>query len=107
MIIRGAAREGRAFLSLEIARMSYEMDPTAATLFNLAQGIAEGRVGYTGLDGVPAELVAAVRAALDIDIPDTGLIPVARLILRAMAAMRAIDLRDAENGNDFGDCAAG
>ena len=63
------------------------MDELAVALFDLAASIARDRVG--GLDA-PAELVIAVESATGLELADA--VTVAKLILRGMFAMRAVDL---------------
>jgi hypothetical protein len=64
------------------------MDELAVTLFDCAARIAQDRVGF---DEAPAELVIAVESATGLELADA--VTVAKLILRGMFAMRAVDLR--------------
>jgi len=63
------------------------MDEIATTLFDLAARIAQDRVG---LDA-PAELVIAVESATGLELAEA--VAIAKLILRGMHAMHAVDLR--------------
>jgi hypothetical protein len=77
-------------------------------LFDLARGVADGTVNYSGFGEVPVALVQHVRGQMEVD-HDTS-VRVARLILQSMAAQRAMDLRlrDGEDGPDWDrdwDCA--
>ena len=73
------------------------------TLFDVAYGIADGSVDYSGTS-VPIELAAAVAETIT---ADSTVTEVAALVLRAMAAQRAVDLRlrDLEDDRDYSDCA--
>jgi hypothetical protein len=62
------------------------MDEIGVALFALANDIARDGAG---LDA-PAELVAAIEGAAGFELADAATI--AKLILRAMHAMRAVDL---------------
>jgi hypothetical protein len=63
------------------------MGEIATVLFDLATRIAQDRAG---LDA-PAELVIAVADATGLELADA--VTVTKLIVRAMHAMRAVDLR--------------
>jgi len=63
------------------------MDEIAAALFDLAADVAQSRAAL----GAPAELVVAVEEAAGLELADA--VAVAKLILRAMHAQRAVDLR--------------
>jgi hypothetical protein len=78
-------------------------------LFDLAHGIANGTVNYTGIGEVPVMLELHVRKLLDND--DDPAARIAHLILLAMAAQRAVDLRlrrsDDNDSDDYDDCSYG
>jgi hypothetical protein len=63
------------------------MDEIATALFDLAADVAQSRAGL----GAPAELVVAVQDATGFELTDA--VTVAKLIVRAMHAQRAVDLR--------------
>jgi hypothetical protein len=79
------------------------MDEIAATLFNLAADVAQDDVGL----GAPVEFVVAVEEATGLERTDA--VTVAKLIVQAMAAQRAVDLclsGAADPSDDFDDCLA-
>jgi hypothetical protein len=63
------------------------MDEIATALFALAADVAQDRVEV----GAPAELVVAVESTTGFELAEA--VTVAKLILRGMFAMRAVDLR--------------
>jgi len=70
-----------------VGTLKGNMDEIAAALFALAADVAQDRAGL----GAPAELVVAVESATGFEVTDA--VTVAKLILRAMYAQRAVDLR--------------
>jgi hypothetical protein len=76
-------------------------------LSDIANGIVEQRIDYSGISEAPATLVAAVCSELGVG-EVTG-VRIAQLILRAMTTQYAIDsqLRDeGDDFSDFSDCAS-
>jgi hypothetical protein len=76
-------------------------DHLGRILFDIAYGIAEGRVDYSGLS-VPTTLHAAVADATGLS-SETAL-TCAAIVLRAMAVQKAVVSRLQDDGDGFNDC---
>jgi hypothetical protein len=75
------------------------------SFLNLAHRLAAGQLDYTGCS-VPVELTGRIIDTLGI-VDETFADRIGRLVLRAMAAQHAVDVRNHEDGlvGDFSDCA--
>jgi hypothetical protein len=75
-------------------------------LLDIARRLAAGQLDYTGISEVPIELTAKIIDTLRI-VDEHVATRIGRLILRAMAAQHAVDVRNHENAlvDDYSDCA--
>jgi hypothetical protein len=72
-------------------------------LDNVALGIVDGQTDPAARNGVPAELVSALIDALGVD--SRTAIEASRIVLRAMATMRVVDIEQQQDSHDDSDCA--